>query len=426
MTKTSATKKVDKTPVKGYRVGRPVNDKSFSRKYRTIMSVSDLNKSTKSLWHTGMNSSEWFSYKGTILWTFQQHGVHEFFVSNPAVSSVDLIVEKKCPASRDPIIIDDAVDLELNFKKNEEMEVYSKIKSAIDLLGPGKQRKSKKLEARVRHLEREGKINESKSDILRAFESKEKNRSEKCDLFDSRLEKCATVVAKTFNEQYLRDYEQLLVACKFREFFFRVDERESNKCVGQTKCIQALQEIQLARFVSTLNFDINLRHFDMLLKKYEGVGGVMDDETKKYYLYASFKFTDYPPTFMNSVEAFVNFEKIAPASAKLSFDKYLNEIKKIHQQSNLEDMMDANSGVNASSNQDQLAVLKHSTKIAKKNKPVDKAALKCFTCGQKGHFRGAPECKGSKKKSKTSSSDTSEEAPLNLEAEFTKGSGKGK
>jgi hypothetical protein len=244
----------------------------------------------------------------------------------------------------------------------------------------------------------------------------EKNRSDKCEYHDSKLEKCATVAAKTFNEQYLRDYEVLLREHKFREFWFRVDERESNKCVGQTKCIQAHQEIQYFRFASTLDFDINLRHFDMLLMKYEGVGGVMDDETKKYYLYSSFKNTDYSSSFMNSVDAFINYEKHSPQTAKLSFDLYLNEIKKIHQESNLEEQMEANSGVNASSNSEQIAVVKHTNKAEKKGKPkpVDKSSITCYACGLKGHYRGSKECKG---KVASNSDDTN---TLSLEDEFKK------
>jgi hypothetical protein len=361
------------------------------------------------------------------MWTFQQSGVHDFFVGSLVVYSVDDIEEKQCLASRDPIDIEESVVKDIAIKHQLESDTYRKIKDAINLLRAGRARTTKKLEAHVRHLERQGAIEEMRSSVRKSFEYLEKNRSDKVEQFDSKLKDCAMVAAKTFNEQYLRDYESLLRENKFREFWFRVDERESNKCVGQTKCIQALQEISLYRFVSVLDFDINIRHFNMLLEKYKGVGGVMDDETKKYYLYASFKNTDYSTTFMKRADSYVNFDKVGPRSGKLSFDLFLNGIKDIHQETNLEDVMEANSGIDASSNnQDQLAVIKHTSKVAKKNNPLDKASLKCFTCGQKGHFRGAPECKGSKKKSKISSSDTSEEAPLNLEAEFTKGSGKGK
>jgi hypothetical protein len=251
--------------------------------------------------------------------------------------------EEACPASRDPIDIDEEVRLWMARKKREERVMYRQILAAISLLPDNADRDQKLVDSRIRHIERMGKIKSSLPDMIKEITMQEKNRRGICETFDGKLKDCASAIGKCFHEQFLRDYEYLLSNYLFREFFVRVDETNSNSDVGQTKSVQSLQEIQLARYSNRVDFCENMRHFDTLLSKHEGVGGVMDDETKKYYLYQSLKDSDFPDTFSDAIETLVNYDKITSAETRLTYDNFLSRIRTLHRQSDLEEIIEANS-----------------------------------------------------------------------------------
>jgi hypothetical protein len=432
MPRSSAMKqKAVKSSTQGLKLRRAVTEKPFSRRYRTEVAVTKLTNKSKTLWNAGMDCSEWFTHKGTILWTFQQFGVSNFFL--PAERSYEVVngvtvqlptVEEECPASRDPIDIDAEVELWRLRKTRIEKATYREILAVIELLPDTPERDQKVIDTRIRHVERMGKIKSSKEDMVKEVTHQEKDRKAICETFDGKLKDCATAIAKCFHEQFLRDYEYLLSAYRFREFLIKVDEINSNQDVGQTKTVQSLQEIQLARYSTRSEFSDSIRHFDTLLAKHEGVGGSMDDETKKYYLFQSLKNSNFPKTFSEAVQALVVYDNICAAQLRLSYDAFLSQVMTLHRKSDLEEIIEANSGSHTAASA-EIASIKHTNKNEKKGKTreFDPSKVTCYACGKKGHFRGAPECKG--KKEKTSSSDSDSE-PLNLETEFVKATKKGK
>jgi hypothetical protein len=429
MPKLSAKKSGGKSHNKSFRLRKATIEKPFTRRYRTEVAVTKLINKQKTLWNTGMDSSEWFTHKGTILWTFQQYGVSEFFIpKSPTIdeNGATIIEEEVCPASRDSIDIDAEVQSWMARKKREEQAMYRQILGAISLLPDNDGRDQKVIDCRIRHIERQGTIKASLVDMKKEITNQEKQRRTICETFDDKLKDCAVAIAKCFHEQFVRDYEELLSEFRFREFFIRVDEVNSNRDVGQTKSIQSLQEIQLVRYSNRVDFSDNMRHFDTLLSKHEGVGGVMDDETKKYYLFQSVKESDFPDSFAKAIDTLVTLDKITSEETRLTYDKFLSRIMTLHRQSDLEETIEANSITRSSTeHSDQIASVKHTNKTDKKgkSKEIDLTKITCYACGLKGHFRGAPECRGKKTTAGTVSSD---KEVLSLETEFSKATANGK
>jgi hypothetical protein len=82
----------------------------------------------------------------------------------------------------------------------------------------------------------------------------------------------------------------------------------------------------------------------------------------------------------------------------------------------MEELMEANSMSSSIGPSDTtIALVKHNNKTPKKQRPkVDKSEVTCFACGEKGHFRGNPDCKLFKPKEGS--------GELSLEKEFEKSS----
>ena len=221
------------------------------------------------------------------------------------------------------------------------------------------------------------------SSILKEFQGREKYRLEVRKDYETKLKECAVAISKCFDEQFLRDYEGLIQTNQFRRFFVEGEAFNINKNVGQTGVIQAYQQIQSVRFSRETHFIDSMIHFDSLLDKHEGAGGAMNDETKKYYLYGSLKGSDYPAPFLISLETLVNHDKVAALEAKLSYENFVNRVKLLYSESELEAQMDANVGHSSSArSEERVTVVKHSNKATKVRSDVV-----CFGCGKKGHFK---------------------------------------
>ena len=394
-------KRVVKTG-KTYKLPRAVVEKPFSRKYETILATTK--SSRKAVWHSGMSSTDWYTFRGTILWTFQQHGISDFFIPNPPLAAGAPIVEVECLAGEVPINVLAMTAASMAGKRNAEIDLNNQIQgTVVATLEPGDELDRKLMEMDIRHMERMAAITEQETTILKEFQGREKYRLEVRKDYEDKLKECAVAISKCFDEQFLRDYEALIQTKQFRRFFVEVEAFNINKNVGQTGVVQAYQQIQFIRFNRDTLFMDSMIHFDSLLHKHEGAGGAMNDETKKYYLYGSLRSSNYPATFLSSLETLVNQDKVADIAVKLSYENFVNRVKLLYSESELEDQMDAYIGHSSSAgSKDRIATIKHSNKASKTASRPD---VICFGCGKKGHFKN--KCPAAKTTSVEEEPDTS-------------------
>ena len=113
------------------------------------------------MWHSGMSSTDWYTFRGTILWTFQQHGISEFFIPNPPFAAGAQIVEVACLANEVPINVLAMTAASLAGKRNAEIDLHQTILGAVvAALVPGDEMDRKLMEVEIRHMERMAAIND--------------------------------------------------------------------------------------------------------------------------------------------------------------------------------------------------------------------------------------------------------------------------
>jgi hypothetical protein len=279
-------------------------------------------------------------------------------------------------------------------------------------------------------VKKQAEINADADRTLGMMERRESTRESGRNSWDEKISSCYKVLLVCFEAQYLRSFSEMLDHKQFRLFFAHIDSSNSFLNTGSIAQIQAYNECMGFKFVKEVPLlQDNLLHLDTLHTKHEALGGVFDEQSKKYILHKAIKNSFYDKFFKESVTLCYTMDEAIPLEARISYHIFILRVKEAWIKFKVEETLEVNSSSSNSSAKksdkvEKINVVKHSNKAVTKPKSnagkKDLSSITCFACQNKGHYKGAKECP--LYKPKTSSNDVQE---VNLSTEFAK-STKGK
>lgn len=357
------------------------------------------------LWQAGMDNTEWFTHRTSIIYQFEQHGVREFFINPLPLAAGVAPQELVCKYSDVPMDIDAEVQINIGNRIMDAGETRGLLIQLLDdmvNLDPA-DRARELFKIDQQHINKVAEITMDEKRIFAQTERSEQIRESGRDKWDEKISNCFKVLLVCFHSQYIRHHNEMLSNKQFRRFWATIDATNSYFNTGSVTKFQASNEMNAFKFNSDFDYlEDNLLHLETLILKFTALGGTIDDEEKKFILAKAIEECGYSEKFKESVRLAAVIDETIPVVDRLSYEDFVLRIRENFTKNSVVQTMDRNTSsgkakILRSGPGKQVNVIKHSNKAITKpqsneKKSKDLSKVTCYACSEKGHYRGNKIC----------------------------------